>query len=787
MIATVLAVLTLTQLNVIEPKPILWKGQTIYSDSHALVVTMGSGGSDLAIPSTLEEGVQTVRHLREKFQFNGSNIVHLDGPSATYEAVREWFINIKARAKKNDCIFVMISLHGVVEDGIPYFKLYKPGGFELVRMTEISKLFRELPSKHTALIGDTCFSGGLFLELETVVKKGRNNDEVLLNASDSPSHIIVTSASESQSAYVSQDAGSRFGSRLLGALSPHRELPVRLVDLIRNIQSEFQGEPQSVSFQYLIKEQGEVGDFLLVPGLASETKSNIDDIERARKLVSSAQTNFDRGYHSESKKQILSALSESSSWSVVEPALNLLADLKEYSLVFEFSEKLIQSGLEVGALYDFRSSSLALLGKFEDAFVSNNSAIEKFGVTSDRLHNAEVLGRVDHRYDKGYDLLVRQLVRDPSDHETRKTLIDRLILNGKPELAKQQLDTLAFWGGVNAVYVKELFVVSSNFGMSSIGLNLVGNGNVLGMRGVDCDMVRLQMLFAASKHSEVLSVQPHKRSSRIQMATFPYIKAVSCICSGDVGRSGEYYAELIKILSAGPTEYDTGSMYSGDIPSSLIDTLTAAAVYENEMRNASKRRGNDDLAKMYLLRQKLEGSAAQRNLAFFHQHDDVIAPFNRRFIAIYLQHFAKNIFTNADIDALEDMMRSNLATALTEKRSNTSAGLEQGAQATLNQVFVSRFSASTFIKPISRLEYAADNDVINYMAPYLAIKKLASKLSTEERKKFMAHFEFYLEARIDDLWMHEALFYLYQLDKDQKNADRIKAIITKKWSWLKLQ
>lgn len=139
---------------------------------HALIIGVGDYiddsldlDKDPSKGSPTEDAENLYRVLTTKYNFDKSNVVYLKNP--TEKEINRNFVMLRSRVGKNDSVLIFYAGHGSY-DSKTERGYWMPSDFEkkfednVVLNTDIVNHIAKIPSKHTLLISDSCFSGSIF-------------------------------------------------------------------------------------------------------------------------------------------------------------------------------------------------------------------------------------------------------------------------------------------------------------------------------------------------------------------------------------------------------------------------------------------------------------------------------------------------------------------------------------------------------------------------------------------------------------------------------------------------
>ena len=191
--------------------------------------------------------------LIKNYGFKPKHVYELINTEATHKGLINVLIKIKREISKNDNLIIYYAGHGFydeeLDDGswIPYDA--KEGNkSEYIGSTLLVKYLSNIPSKHTVIIADACFSGSLFIQDQNH-KYESNNDKL-------GSRWGFSSGNMEFVADASVGLGSPFANSLLNFLRNNTKSNLPISEVIKSVSKEIKSTTNQIP----------IGKPLAIPG-----------------------------------------------------------------------------------------------------------------------------------------------------------------------------------------------------------------------------------------------------------------------------------------------------------------------------------------------------------------------------------------------------------------------------------------------------------------------------------------------------------------------------------------
>lgn len=155
-----------------KKNPIVNEDRLITGKYHALIIGVGDYldnsldlDKDPSKGSPTEDAENLYKVLTTKYNFDTSNVIYLKNP--TEKEINRNFIQLRSKVGNNDSVLIFYAGHGYYDTETER-GYWMPSDFEkqyeenVVLNTDIVNHIAKIPSKHTLLISDSCFSGSIF-------------------------------------------------------------------------------------------------------------------------------------------------------------------------------------------------------------------------------------------------------------------------------------------------------------------------------------------------------------------------------------------------------------------------------------------------------------------------------------------------------------------------------------------------------------------------------------------------------------------------------------------------
>lgn len=136
-----------------------------------LVVAIDEYAHCPKLNNCVKDAREFIEVLTDKYQFEPEHIATLYDGEATRANILARLNELKQKVKANDNLVIYFSGHGETEDGVGYWvpvAAHPEKNWEFISTYDIKSRLDPIPSFHTFVIVDACFSGTMFATYKAV-------------------------------------------------------------------------------------------------------------------------------------------------------------------------------------------------------------------------------------------------------------------------------------------------------------------------------------------------------------------------------------------------------------------------------------------------------------------------------------------------------------------------------------------------------------------------------------------------------------------------------------------
>ncbi|MBS1707077.1 MAG: caspase family protein [Armatimonadetes bacterium] len=782
----------------VQVPDVVYKGMTIYTRQHALLIGTGPGPAR-GTEGFMQDAREWRKVLTESYGYRESEATLLDGAAASRANIDAWFESAK-KFGKNDAVIIVVSAHTSKNDKDEAFLELSgaSGEADLYSYAELNRKLAQIPSKHVAMVLDTCYAAKIYDGLGAVLVKGGSilSDDLVRQYAESGARMIATSTSAGDISLSDGSALSLFSGELLGYLKNEAKSsgPVLLGDAVDFLSRSGGQQGRVVSWKDAGLNSASLGRFMLfssattAPGSASNRlyvdMAELRQIgEEVINLVDSSDLhkNF---LESKARQDLLASvrkIAESSgAWQVQEYSARLfyaLCSSEEALRCADAATKLVPSS---GEALIVRVGTYAYLGNFVKAREVLEAYLSVFGRNPSSIRAEHILVDYDPRYPAEISPWYKYARQNPSCQAVASELFNHELSIGRFSYANELLISLNVRFGLSLDQATAIAARAANvFGLSKLCPILLDALNSSGAtaRQIFIDKVTLQ--FLSMNHEAVLETAMPKGSTRKAEVSILLLQAVAL---ARMERFSEMHNKLLqaeKVASEAPREIDSISVVKGAFPDSVFKLIRLIHRFDPERCQLDAKADPDGFVR---------DQSIIAEVAF----DKIMRIFGRSslFVVLELGHLLNRSVGKTEVAKASGAESGDVTGMILKSASHDGehAGavrvLRCRARMARDKALLIQAESGRYV-PTEKESLEADIAVITNLEFTLSLPQFVDRLSSIHRSFFIQMLEHYKGSRPDDYILMRVLISLYKADGKSRKADETLAEAKSRWDWFK--
>jgi len=256
--------------DVEPPSPEIEKGKR-----HLLAIGIDKYHECAQLHNAVKDAVDITEVLESQYGFEASDVKLLTNEEATEERIFDEFRKLVQKVQPEDYVVIFFSGHGHYDHDfkqgywIPVDA--KEGNIgDYIPNSEISNTIRAIPSLHTFMIADACFSGSLFGESRSVTAK-RDSSSYHHRVAAIPSRWGLASGRNEVVADGEPGKNSPFSESLIYFLKNQDETSFSVSELVQYVKTVTSNNADQTPIGSPLRHVGDKGgEFVFVPNTVRE-------------------------------------------------------------------------------------------------------------------------------------------------------------------------------------------------------------------------------------------------------------------------------------------------------------------------------------------------------------------------------------------------------------------------------------------------------------------------------------------------------------------------------------